>query len=203
MTDLYAMENEWRAKGFNTVCGVDEAGRGPLAGSVFAAAVVLPQELVLPGLDDSKKLSAKRREALFAEITAKAAAYRVASASVAEIAELNILEASQLAMRRAVESLGIEPDVILVDGSIARGFSRPTHCVVGGDGLCAAIAAASVQAKVSRDAYMLELAEQYPQYGFERHMGYGTALHRQKLLEHGPCPAHRALFLRKILGGPA
>ena len=203
MTDLYAMENEWRAKGFNTVCGVDEAGRGPLAGPVFAAAVVLPQGLVLPGLDDSKKLTAKRREALFSEITAKAAAYRVASASVAEIAELNILNASQLAMRRAAEGLGIEPDVILVDGSVARGFSCPTHCVVGGDRLCAAIAAASVLAKVSRDAYMLELAEQYPQYGFERHMGYGTALHRRKLLEHGPCPEHRALFLRKIFGGPA
>ena len=159
-------ESEAHNEGFSVVCGVDEAGRGPLAGDVFAAAVILPPDFDTAGLDDSKKLTEKRREALFARITASAVAYAVATASPEEIDRHNILNASLLAMRRAIEALSLAPDFVLVDGGTIRGFTFPARPVVGGDGLCASIAAASVLAKVSRDRTMLEMAETYPQYGF-------------------------------------
>ena len=183
------------------VCGLDEAGRGPLAGDVYAAAVILPEEYTLPGLNDSKKLSAKKRDMLFDLIREQAVSYAVASASTGEIETLNILEASLLAMRRAVEGLSVRPGLLLVDGSIARGFAIPAKAVVGGDGLEPCISAASILAKVSRDRAMTELDALYPRYGFAKHKGYGTAAHIKALREHGPCPAHRALFIKKVTGG--
>jgi len=179
-----------------TVCGVDEAGRGPLAGSVYAAAVVLKEPIAY--LDDSKKLSRKRREELYQLIVKQSEDYSIASVSVKEIETSDILSASQLAMRRAVAGLKNPPELALIDGNIARDFSVSTQCVVGGDGKCSCIAAASILAKVERDRYMLELSEKYPDYGFERHMGYGTKLHIERIRQYGPCPEHRAKFLRKI-----
>jgi ribonuclease HII len=180
------------------ICGIDEAGRGPLAGDVYAAAVILPEEYGLPGLNDSKKLTAKKREALFELIKEQAAAFSIASASVAEIDGLNILEASLLAMRRAVAGLYVTPDLLLVDGNCAKGFHIKAEAIIGGDGLHPCISAASVLAKVARDLAMLELDALYPQYGFAKHKGYGTAAHIQALREFGPSPAHRKLFIRKI-----
>jgi ribonuclease HII len=180
------------------ITGVDEAGRGPLAGDVYAAAVILPAEYNLPGLNDSKKLSVKKRELLFDLIKEQALSYSIASASVGEIEELNILQASLLAMRRAVDGLSVRPDLLLIDGNCAEGFDIPAQAVVGGDGLHPCISAASVLAKVARDRAMSELDALCPQYGFARHKGYGTAAHIQALREFGPCPAHRALFIRKI-----
>ncbi|MDR0326431.1 MAG: ribonuclease HII [Oscillospiraceae bacterium] len=180
-------------------CGIDEAGRGPLAGDVYAAAVILPERYDLPGLNDSKKLSAKKRDVLFRLIREQAVSCAVASASVREIEEHNILEAALLAMRRAADGLSVKPDLLLVDGNIARGFDVPAKAVVGGDGLEACISAASVLAKVSRDRAMIELDALYPQYGFAKHKGYGTAAHISALREFGPCPAHRLSFLRRIL----
>ncbi len=179
-------------------CGVDEAGRGPLAGPVYAAAVILPEEYVLPGLDDSKKLSAKKREKLFDAICAQAVDFRVATASVEEIERLNILEAALLAMRRAVEALCVRPDELLIDGNITRGFDIPARAVIGGDALVPAISAASILAKVSRDRYMEELAARYPEYGFEKHRGYGTKAHYAALDKYGPCPEHRESFLKRF-----
>jgi ribonuclease HII len=180
-------------------CGTDEAGRGPLAGDVYAAAVILPEEYGLPGLNDSKKLTAKKREVLFDLIKGQAVSFSIASASVEEIEGLNILEASLLAMRRAVAGLSVQPDLLLVDGNCAKGFAIPAQAVTGGDGLHPCIAAASVLAKVSRDLAMLELDALYPQYGFAKHKGYGTAAHIRALREFGPSPAHRSLFIRKVL----
>ena len=179
------------------LCGVDEAGRGPLAGDVYAAAVILPADCVLEGLNDSKKLSEKKREALYEEITQKATAYCVATASVAEIEELNILNATFLAMRRAVEGLSAQPKLVLVDGNRDPGLSLPTRCVVKGDALSASIAAASILAKVSRDRYMKQVAAAYPQYQFEKHKGYGTKLHYELLDRFGESPVHRHSFLKK------
>lgn len=179
------------------ICGVDEAGRGPLAGPVYAAAVILPDSYELPGLDDSKKLSAKKRQALFDAIRVQAVCYGIGYASVGEIEGLNILEASLLAMRRAVGGLSTPPDELLIDGSTARGFNVPARAVIGGDSLVPAISAASILAKVSRDGYMEELALKYPEYGFDRHKGYGTRAHYEALDKYGPCPAHRDIFLRK------
>ncbi|MCL2080476.1 MAG: ribonuclease HII [Oscillospiraceae bacterium] len=179
-----------------SVCGVDEAGRGPLAGAVYAAAVVLREPVLC--LDDSKNLSPKRREELRRLIEEQAMDYSVASASVEEIAQSDILSASQLAMRRAVAGLKAPPELALIDGNIARGFETETKCVVGGDGKCACVAAASILAKVARDRYMLELADKYPEYGFERHKGYGTKLHIERIRQYGPCPEHRMKFLRKL-----
>ena len=182
------------------IAGVDEAGRGPLAGDVYAAAVILPEEYDLPGLNDSKKLTAKKREVLFELIKEQAVAFCIASASVAEIEELNILQASLLAMRRAVEGLSVTPpSLLLVDGNCAKGFDIPAQAIIGGDGLHPCIAAASVLAKVSRDWSMEELDALYPQYGFAKHKGYGTAAHIRALKEFGSSPAHRALFIRKVL----
>lgn len=179
------------------ICGVDEAGRGPLAGPVCAAAVILPERYELPSLTDSKKLSRKKREELYAMIRAQAVSSCVGWADVEEILALNILGATLLAMRRAVDGLSARPDRVLVDGNAAPELSVPAEPVVGGDLLVPAISAASVLAKVERDRYMSELALAYPQYGFDRHMGYGTAQHYEMLDRHGPCPAHRELFLRK------
>ena len=198
MTDLWQLENELYESGLGPLCGVDEAGRGPLAGPVYAAAVMLPRGLVIPGLNDSKKLSERKREELFDVIRAQALCYSVAFATVEEIEERNILGATMLAMDRAVRGLVRTPALALIDGNRSAGISVPTRCVVKGDASCADIAAASILAKVSRDRFMLELAAQYPEYHFEQHKGYGTALHYEALREHGPSPAHRPSFLKKM-----
>jgi ribonuclease HII len=195
--DLFAFQTELAA-GAWPVCGVDEAGRGPLAGPVFAAAVILPPDLTLPGLDDSKKLTAKRREELYYLIRAEAVACGIDFATVAEIEELNILRAAMLAMKRAVARLDPVPALALIDGNCRPELSVPSLCVVGGDGKCASIAAASILAKVTRDRVMDALAEKYPQYGFEKHKGYGTEIHYAALRTYGPCPEHRPTFLRKL-----
>ena len=201
MTDgLYAAEAALRSEGYALVCGLDEAGRGPLAGPVYAAAVILPEGLRIDGLDDSKKLSAKKRDAVFDRICASGAAFSVASASPGEIEDINILEASLLAMRRAADALALRPDILLVDGNISRGFSLPARHIIKGDSTCACIAAASVLAKVSRDRHMELLAQEYPGYGFEKHRGYGTKAHIDALKRLGPCPCHRPYFLKKPLG---
>ena len=198
----WSLEEACLARGARAICGVDEAGAGPLAGPVYAAAVILPRGLILPGLNDSKKLSPKRREALFDEICAQAAAWAVAAASVEEIEELNILNARLLAMNRAIGALPVPADFALVDGDKDHGdrveIRIPHQTVVGGDGKSASIAAASTLAKVSRDRYVSgELDRQYPEYQFARHKGYGTRLHSELLDRVGPCPAHRRGFLKK------
>lgn len=179
-------------------CGTDEAGRGPLAGDVYAAAVILNPDNYIEGLNDSKKLSEKKREKLYEEIIEKAEDYCIARATVAEIEEFNILNAAMLAMKRAVSGLETKPVLVLADGNKTPDVPCQVRSVVKGDGTSASIAAASILAKVERDRYMLELAEKYPEYGFEKHKGYGTKLHREKLLELGPCPVHRPSFLKKI-----
>ena len=196
--DLWQLENELYDSGIITLCGVDEAGRGPLAGPVCAAAVVLPRGIVIDGLNDSKKLSERRRERLYDDIKEKAIHWAVAFASVEEIETLNILGATYLAMNRAIEELGIVPELALIDGNRAKGVEYDTRCIVGGDGKCADIAAASIMAKVTRDRLMYELDAQYPGYGFAKHKGYGTAAHYAAIRELGPCPAHRLSFLRKM-----
>ena len=198
MTELWELENEIYAEGFSLICGVDEAGRGPLAGPVYAAAVILPRDAVIEGLNDSKKLTEKKREELFDVITERALSCGIASASVEEIEEFNILNATFLAMNRAIEKLDPVPELALIDGNRSTGIALPSRCVVKGDSRCADIAAASILAKVSRDRYMLTLAEKYPQYHFEQHKGYGTKLHYEALREYGPSPEHRPSFLRKM-----
>ena len=197
-TDLWEMENELLDRGITPLCGVDEAGRGPLAGPVCAAAVMLPRNLVIPGLNDSKKLSPKKRDALYDAILAQAVSYGIAFATVEEIEKWNILGATFLAMNRAIEQLSEPPALALIDGNRNSGIQVNSQCVVGGDGKCAEIAAASILAKVTRDRYMLQMAEQYPQYGFAQHKGYGTAAHYAALREYGPCPIHRPSFLKKM-----
>ena len=199
--ELWDIENALFNEGFQTVAGVDEAGRGPYAGDVYAAAVILPQDAVITGLDDSKKITEKRRELLYDEIVAVAVSYCVASASVEEIERLNILGATYLAMNRAIEGLTVIPDITLIDGNRSKGVVYPNRCVVGGDAKSASIAAASILAKVSRDRYMQALALEYPGYGFEKNKGYGTRAHEAAILELGITPAHRPLFLRKLLNG--
>ena len=196
--DLWELENELYDSGISTLCGVDEAGRGPLAGPVCAAVVMLPRGIVIDGLNDSKKLSEKRREQLYGEITAKALHWSVAFASVEEIEELNILGATYLAMNRAIAGLGVVPELALIDGNRAAGVEYKTRCVVGGDGKCADIAAASIIAKVTRDWLMYQLDRQYPGYGFAKHKGYGTAAHYAAIRELGASPVHRPSFLRKM-----
>ena len=195
---LWEIEDAVRDEGFERVCGVDEAGRGPLAGPVCAAAVILPRGCVIEGLNDSKQLSEKRREALYDEIISRAERYGIAFASVEEIQRLNILGATYLAMNRAIEALGAGIDLALIDGNRSEGIAYPCRTVIKGDAKCASIAAASVLAKVTRDRYMLALADRYPGYGFEKHKGYGTKLHYAALRELGPCAEHRAKFLRKM-----
>lgn len=196
-TGLYQYERAL-AEGAAPFCGVDEAGRGPLAGPVCAAAVILPAEPEIPGLDDSKKLSPRKREELFELICRRAVSFAVAFASVQEIEELNIKNAAYLAMDRAVSALEPAPALALVDGNDRNLLSVPARKVVRGDSLCASIAAASILAKVTRDRYMVELDKQYPGYGFARHKGYGTQAHYEAIRRLGPCPAHRPTFLRKL-----
>ncbi len=196
--DLWAIERECKGEGHVRVCGVDEAGAGPLAGAVYAAAVILPEHYDLPFLNDSKKLTEKRREMLFPLIKEQAIAWAVATASEQEIDEINILNARMLAMERAIQKLDPAADFALIDGNRSTGITIPNRTVVKGDSLSASIAAASILAKVSRDHYMMELAAQYPQYRFEKHKGYPTKLHYQLLREYGPCPVHRKTFLKKL-----
>ena len=196
----YSFESAAYARGFTAVCGIDEAGRGPLAGPVYAAAVLLPEGLVIEGLNDSKKLSEKKREALFDVIRENALAYGIGFADEKEIDEINILQATFRAMEHAAAQLAIQPDYILVDGNKLPCLTVPAKAVVHGDSLSASIAAASVLAKVTRDDFMLEQAKQYPEYGFDIHKGYGTKAHTAAILEHGPCAIHRTTFLKKLYG---
>lgn len=198
MSDLWLLENEIYASGVSCLCGVDEAGRGPLAGPVCAAAVMLPRDLDIPGLNDSKKLTEKKREELYGIICAGAVCYGVAFAGVEEIERLNILNATFLAMNRAIAQLSVPPQLALIDGNRDSGIEAPSRCIVKGDALCADIAAASVLAKVTRDRYMTALASEYPQYGFEKHKGYGTKQHYAAIREFGPSPAHRMSFLKTL-----
>lgn len=200
--DLWTPEREQWNRGYGFLCGVDEAGAGPLAGPVYAAAVILPREIEIPGLNDSKKLTEKKREILFDEITAQAEAWSVAFATAEEIDEMDILNARMLAMQRAIDGLSVKPDLALIDGNRDHGsrfaIETPHVTLIGGDGKSASIAAASILAKVSRDRYAVqELDARYPQYGFARHKGYGTEAHCAALDRHGPCPAHRKTFLKK------
>ena len=192
-------ENMYMEQGYTAICGVDEAGRGPLAGPVYAAAVILPEGLLIEGVNDSKKLSEKKREQLFDVIKEKAVAYCIASASVEEIEELNILGAAMLAMKRAVEGLSVKADFAMIDGNKKPELEIPCEAIVKGDAKSESIAAASILAKVSRDRVMLEMAEKYPQYSFEKHKGYATKVHREAILEYGPCEIHRPSFLKKLL----
>ena len=196
--DLWLLENEIYEEGFRLLCGVDEAGRGPLAGPVCAAAVILPRGLAIVDLNDSKKLTEQKREALFHVICEKALSFGIAFASVEEIEEFNILNATFLAMNRALAQLDPRPELALIDGNRNTGIQTPSRCVVKGDARCADIAAASILAKVTRDRYMLEMAEQYPEYHFEQHKGYGTRLHYEALRKYGPSPIHRMSFLKKL-----
>ena len=192
----YTIENQLHNEGFSVVCGVDEAGRGPLCGPVFAAACILPDGLVLEGLNDSKKLTPKKRDKLFDLICENAIAYCIASASVEEIDQLNILEADLLAMRRAIDGLSLKADFALIDGNIARGFQIPARAIIGGDAKSPSIAAASILAKVARDRDCIELDAKYPQYGIAKHKGYGTKQHMDALRTYGPSPIHRKQFIR-------
>ena len=198
--NLWEIENEQFAQGIEIICGVDEAGRGPLAGPVCAAAVILPKGLEIPGLNDSKKLTDKRRRELFPLIQEKALAYGIAFASHEEIDEINILQATYLAMERALAQLQLKPQLALIDGNRAKDFGLPVMTVVKGDSRSANIAAASVLAKVTRDEYMEKMAAEYPGYGFEIHKGYGTKAHYEALRNLGPSPIHRKTFLRKFNG---
>jgi len=196
--DLWAIENSCFEGGLDIVCGVDEAGRGPLAGPVCAAAVILPKNLDIPGLNDSKKLTDKKRRELYDVIIHTAEAYAIAFADEKEVDEINILQATFRAMERAVEQLYISPDLVLVDGNRAPGLRFPVRTVVKGDSLSASIAAASILAKVTRDRYMEEQDALYPQYGFAVHKGYGTKRHYEALTQLGPSPIHRMTFLKKF-----
>ncbi len=196
----FDFEKQAISEGYNIICGVDEAGRGPLCGPVCAAAVILPVDCEIEGINDSKKLSEKKREQLFDIITEKALAYSIEMVDAATIDEINILQATFLAMRTAVENLSIKPDMALIDGNGKPGLSIAERTVVKGDAKSVSIAAASILAKVTRDRYMLEADKKYPEYFFAKHKGYGTKLHYEAIAEHGICPEHRTTFLKKILG---
>lgn len=198
--DMWQFEDEVAQKGYNLICGVDEAGRGPLAGPVCAAAVILPAHAEIPGLNDSKKLTDKKRRELFPVICEQALAYGIAFSNEKEIDEINILQATFAAMKRAVDNLSVKPDYVLVDGNKLPDFEIPAQYVIKGDSLSASIAAASVLAKVTRDDLMLKMAEQYPGYGFEIHKGYGTKAHYEALTNLGASPIHRLTFLKKFYG---
>lgn len=197
---IWEIEKGLYEKGIKYVAGVDEAGRGPLAGSVYAAAVILPKGIIIKGIDDSKKLSEKRRGELYDEITEKAIAYSIFSVDEKRIDEINILNATFEAMNGAVNNLKIKPDYVIIDGNRISGMDIPHETVVKGDSKSISIAAASILAKVSRDRYITEMAKVYPQYGFEKHKGYGTKAHNEAILEYGPCKIHRRSFLKKLLG---
>ncbi len=197
----FEIEKQAEAKGYKYVCGVDEAGRGPLAGPVCAAAVILPENTEIEGLNDSKKLSEKKREALYDIIKEKAIAYSIAYGTLEEIEELNILEATYLAMNRAIEGLNIPADYALIDGNrVPKNIKVACETVVKGDAKSCSIAAASILAKVTRDRLLLEYDEKYPEYNFKKHKGYGTKEHTDLILKHGPCEIHRLSFLKKLLG---
>ena len=198
--DWFLYEKEAKNAGYSVVCGVDEAGRGPLAGPVFAAAVILPENTMIDGLNDSKKLSEKKRELLYDEIKSKAVACNVALSTEKEIDEINILNATFLAMRRAVDGLSVRPNFALIDGNRTPELNVTARAIIKGDALSASIAAASILAKVERDRLMKILSEKYPEYSFEQHKGYGTKLHVELIKKHGPSAIHRRSFLRKILG---
>ena len=197
--DWLYYENKLTEKGFKNICGVDEAGRGPLAGPVCAAAVILKPNQIIEGVNDSKKLSEKKREALFEIIKNEVLAYSIAFSTVEEIEEMNILNATMLAMKRAVENLKIKADYAVIDGNRIPPLDIPAEYIIKGDAKSMSIAAASILAKVSRDRLCYEYAEKYPQYGFEKHKGYGTKLHTQAIKEYGPCEIHRMSFLKNIL----
>ena len=198
--DMWQIENAYYRKGLRLICGVDEAGRGPLAGPVCAAAVILPANLTIPGLNDSKKLTDRKRRELFPIIKEKAIAYAIATASEQEIDAINILQATFLAMQRAIDGLSVKPELALIDGNRAKDFGLPVETVVHGDSRSASIAAASILAKVTRDDIMLAQAEIYPQYAFDVHKGYGTKAHYEALRLYGACPIHRMTFLKKFYG---
>lgn len=200
MTDWYRYENAARTEGFLAVCGIDEAGRGPLAGPVFAAAVILPENCRIEGINDSKKLTPKKRDVLFDEIRSGALSYGIGFATEQEIDRVNILQATFLAMKRAFDALKVHPDLALVDGNRTPDLGAETRTIIKGDALSASVAAASILAKVSRDRLLCEIDRIYPQYGFAKHKGYGTAYHVEMLKKYGPCPVHRTSFLKKILG---
>lgn len=200
MTDMWQIENTYFGKGIKLICGVDEAGRGPLAGPVCAAAVILPPNVEIPGLNDSKKLSDKQRRELFPVIKEQAVAYGIGIADHKEIDEINILQATFLAMERAIAQLSVKPELALIDGNRQKDFGIPVQTVVKGDSLSASIAAASVLAKVTRDDMMLEMDKEYPQYGFAVHKGYGTKAHYAALTEYGPSSIHRMTFLKRFYG---
>lgn len=196
--DWLEFEKEALAKGYKSVCGVDEAGRGPLAGPVCAAAVILPEGVIIDGVNDSKKLSEKKRESLFDVIREQALSYSIAYATVDEIEEINILNATMLAMRRAIDGLDIKADYAMIDGNKIPPLDIDTECIVKGDAKSMSIACASILAKVSRDRLLYKYAEEYPMYGFDKHKGYGTKVHREAILKYGPCPYHRKSFLKKL-----
>lgn len=198
--DLWKIEDEFFANGIKLICGVDEAGRGPLAGPVCAAAVILPPHFEIPGLDDSKKLTDKRRRELVPVIKEAAVAYGIGFASHEEIDEINILQATYLAMERAIGQLSVMPEQLLIDGNRAKDFGIPTQTIVKGDSLSASIAAASILAKVARDDWMLHVANEFPQYQFDVHKGYGTKAHYEALSNYGACAIHRRTFLKKFYG---
>ncbi|WP_444432670.1 ribonuclease HII [Ruminococcus sp.] len=196
--DWLEFEKEALAKGYKSVCGVDEAGRGPLAGPVCAAAVILPEGVIIDGVNDSKKLSEKKRESLFDVIREQALSYSIAYATVDEIEEINILNATMLAMRRAIDGLDIKADYAMIDGNKIPPIDIDAECIVKGDAKSISIACASILAKVSRDRLLYKYAEEYPMYGFDKHKGYGTKVHREAILKYGPCPYHRKSFLKKL-----
>ena len=198
--NMWEIEDGFYADGVQVICGVDEAGRGPLAGPVCAAAVILPPHLEIPGLTDSKKLTDKKRRELFPVIKEQAIAYGIGMASEVEIDEINILQATFLAMQRALDQLSVKPDLALIDGNREKDFGLPVKTVVKGDSLSMNIAAASILAKVTRDDLMVQMAEQYSEYGFEIHKGYGTKAHYAALTKHGTSPIHRKTFLKKFYG---
>ena len=197
--DWLKYEKEAIAKGYKSICGVDEAGRGPLAGPVCAAAVILPKGEIIEGVNDSKKLTEKKREALYDVIKEKAVAYSIAFATVEEIEEMNILNATMLAMKRAVEGLSLPADYAMIDGNKLPDLNIPAEYVIKGDANSMSIAAASILAKVTRDRLCADYEKEYPQYGFAKHKGYGTKLHREMILKYGPCKIHRMSFLKKLL----
>lgn len=198
--EMQSIEREKRSAGYAVIAGVDEAGRGPLAGPVYSAAVILPENVFIEGINDSKKLSEKKREELFDIICEKSLSYSIYSVDEKRIDEINILNATYEAMNGAVNSLDMAPEYVLIDGNRIQGMDIPHETVVKGDAKSISIAAASILAKVSRDRFICKMAEKYPEYGFEKHKGYGTAAHNAAILKHGPCPIHRKTFLKKLLG---
>ena len=198
--EMWLYENEKRSRGFRLVAGVDEAGRGPLAGPVFAACVILPEGCQIDGINDSKKLTPKKRDELYDEITKKAISFSIQSVDEKIIDEINILNATHMAMNMAVDKMEIKPDYVLIDGNSIKNMTTPHETIVKGDAKSISIAAASILAKVARDRFICEMAEVYPQYSFEKHKGYGTKIHNEAILKYGPCPIHRKTFLKKLLG---